>query len=101
LKGTGKMRVKLDWSEWEEKRLLVLAFLTLVTTHPLPTHCTSWMASWGFTYIAMTCIAQQLGAGWLLHSEKKSNQVRKIVAVLHEDFSLTPSGWWQPHGCCI
>jgi hypothetical protein len=41
LKGTGKMRVKLDWSECEEKRLLVLAFLTLVTTHPLPTHCTS------------------------------------------------------------
>jgi len=49
----------------------------------------------------MTCIAQQSGAGWLLHLEKTSNQVRKLVAILHQDFSLTPSGWWPPHGCCI
>jgi hypothetical protein len=38
----------------------------------------------------MTCIAQQLGTGWLLHLEKKTNEVRKLVAVLHEDFSLAP-----------
>jgi len=41
LKWTRKMSVKLDWSECQEKRLLVLAFLTIVTTHPLPTQCTS------------------------------------------------------------
>jgi hypothetical protein len=28
LKGTGKMRLKVDWSECKEKRLVVLAFLT-------------------------------------------------------------------------
>jgi hypothetical protein len=46
----------------------------------------------------MRCIAQQSGAGWLLHLEKTSNQVRKLVAALHKDFSLTPSGWWPPMG---
>jgi hypothetical protein len=33
-----------------------------------------------------------------LHLEKKTNDVRKLVAVLHEDFGLAPSGWWAPHG---
>ncbi len=41
LKGTGKMSVKLEWSEYHEKRLFVLALLTIVSTHPLSTHCTN------------------------------------------------------------